>query len=72
MKYSEYGIISNSQLSALHRTTMMKLVLLLSLFFTVYASAGTKAQNVTINFNSVELKKAIEETQVADQYSISV
>ena len=43
---------------------MMKLVLLLSIFFTMYASAGTKAQNITINLNSVELKKAIEETQV--------
>jgi len=51
-------------MKVLNRLAMMKLVLLLSLFFTVYASAGTKAQTVTINFNSVELKKAIEETQV--------
>ncbi len=43
--------------------TMMKLILVLSLFFTMYASAGTRAQNITINLDSVELKKAIEETQ---------
>lgn len=64
MKNTECGIICNNQLSVLQRTTMMKIILLLSLFFTLYASAGTKAQNITIAFDSVELKKAIEETQV--------
>ena len=40
--------------------------------FYIYASAGTRAQNITIIFDSVELKKAIEETQVADQSSFSI
>lgn len=52
------------QMHFINRFTMLKLVLSLSIFFTIYASAGTRAQNITINFDSVELKRAIEETQV--------
>lgn len=55
--------LSLAPFKCIKRMTMRKLVLLLSLFFTLYASAGTRAQNITIAFDSVELKNAIEQTQ---------
>ena len=49
--------------SALKQLMIMKLILVLSLFFTICASAGTRAQNITINLDSMDIKTAIEETQ---------
>lgn len=40
-----------------------RFIFILYLFFSLYASAGSRAQDVTIRLESVDLKKAIQETE---------